>query len=249
MLKSEIVVGETYYFVGSDSPTRKHLAGMPFKVVRKERVFRKQAYRRGKARTGTVKVLRFFNDDNIGARAEELEPLPEREWSKCSHCNDAHKYADLEYNDRGKLAKCPACGCLYIPDFEFSEIWREATEKPKKEGFYNVVTSSNRLIVSPYELEGWGYDREQAEICEGLPDMLDKVVRWRPSTYQPFKEPEYLDVETDGNKIGKALAGEDCRDWPCEQCEDGEMVQDGGTSPSGTTTYRCNSCGVTATFP
>src|SRR5688572_6619319 len=75
MLKHEIQVGETYYFVGSDSPTRKHLAGQPFTVVRKERVFRKMPYRRGR-KAGTVKVLRFFNDDGIGARAEELEPLP-----------------------------------------------------------------------------------------------------------------------------------------------------------------------------
>lgn len=85
MLKSEIEVGETYYFVGSDSPTRKHLAGLPFKVVKKERVFRKQAYRRGK-RAGTVKVLRFFNDDGIGARAEELEPLPKEGFFYCKTC-------------------------------------------------------------------------------------------------------------------------------------------------------------------
>lgn len=112
MLKSEIQVGETYYFVGSDSPTRKHLAGMPFKVVRKERVFRKQAYRRGKARTGTVKVLRFFNDDNIGARAEELEPLPAEGFHHCTNCDTWHRVQDLHVEPGNEQIHnvCPECG-------------------------------------------------------------------------------------------------------------------------------------------
>lgn len=73
MLKSDIQVGETYLFIGSDSPKRAHLAGELFTVDSIDRVYRKMSYLRGKR---TSKVLRFFNDEGIGARAEELEPLP-----------------------------------------------------------------------------------------------------------------------------------------------------------------------------
>lgn len=73
MLNADIQEGQTYLFIGSESPKRAHLAGEPFTVARIERVYRKVRYRAGKR---SAKVLRFFNDDGIGARGDELEPLP-----------------------------------------------------------------------------------------------------------------------------------------------------------------------------
>lgn len=69
MRGSDIKQGETYMFVATDSPARKHLEGEPFTVTRIEFVFRRFK------RKGTKKVKRFFNEDGVGARAEELEPM------------------------------------------------------------------------------------------------------------------------------------------------------------------------------
>lgn len=73
MLKADIQIGETYLFVGSESPKRQHLTGHPFTVVEAKDVFRKISWNHGRR---SAKVTRFFNDDLIGARADELEPLP-----------------------------------------------------------------------------------------------------------------------------------------------------------------------------
>lgn len=75
MKQSDIKVGVTYLFVATDSEARKHLEGKPFTVERIENVWRKF---RGK---GRKKVKRFFNDDNVGARAEELERI-----TLCDNC-------------------------------------------------------------------------------------------------------------------------------------------------------------------
>jgi hypothetical protein len=38
-------------------------------------------------------------------------------------------------------------------------------------------------------------------------------------------------------------------EWPCPACKVGEMQQDGGTTPSGTTYYKCAICGKREGFP
>lgn len=73
MLKADVQVGETYLFIGSDNAKRQYLTGQPFKVERADKVFRKISWNHSKR---SVKSLRFFNADGIGARAEELEPYP-----------------------------------------------------------------------------------------------------------------------------------------------------------------------------
>ena len=70
MLAKEIQDGTTYLFVATDSVARQSLVGYPFTVQYRKAVFRKF---KGQA---TRKRLRFFNYDGVGARAEELEPLP-----------------------------------------------------------------------------------------------------------------------------------------------------------------------------
>lgn len=69
MLKKDIEDGETYLFIGTDSAVRQHLVGRPFTVAYRKAVFRKTSGRTGKR-------VRFFNHDGVGARSEELEPLP-----------------------------------------------------------------------------------------------------------------------------------------------------------------------------
>jgi hypothetical protein len=66
MRQSDITIGETYLFVATDNPTRKHLEGEPFTVEYKKAVWRKTG------RKGSRKQNRFFNADGVGARAEEL---------------------------------------------------------------------------------------------------------------------------------------------------------------------------------
>jgi hypothetical protein len=68
MKSSDIKPGETYRFMGSESPTRAHLAGQPFTVVEIKAVWRR-LFKKSK------RVKRFFNEDGIGARADELEPM------------------------------------------------------------------------------------------------------------------------------------------------------------------------------
>lgn len=68
MKSSEIKIGETYTFVATESQARKHLEGQPFTVVEIKPVWRR-LFKQSK------RVKRFFNEDGIGARADELEPM------------------------------------------------------------------------------------------------------------------------------------------------------------------------------
>lgn len=112
MKRDDIEIGETYLFIGSDSPKRKHLAGQPFTVVSKDQVYRKVSYRHKKR---SMKVTRFFNDDGVGARPEELEPLSQHEWSICPTCKHVEKVADLSYTDGKTTVTCNECGEIYLP--------------------------------------------------------------------------------------------------------------------------------------
>jgi len=101
MKQNDIVIGETYLFVGSDNPVRAHLAGKPFKVVDKRAVFRKF---KGQV---TRKRNRFFNDDGVGARAEELEPITASSGIvKCDKCGYVAPLGEIAEAD----SKCPECG-------------------------------------------------------------------------------------------------------------------------------------------
>lgn len=68
MKSSQVKQGETYLFVATDSQARKHLEGQPFYVAEIKAVWRR-TFKQSR------RVKRFFNEDGIGARAEELEPL------------------------------------------------------------------------------------------------------------------------------------------------------------------------------
>jgi len=108
-----------------------------------------------------------------------------------------------------------------------NDLWVEHTTMPEKEGFYNVITESNRLIISPWELGRWGYNDEQGAQENGLRDY---VVRYRPSTYQPF-------------------AANRNAEFPCTECDTGEFQFYAGGGPAGTETYVCSDCGHKVTFP
>lgn len=41
----------------------------------------------------------------------------------------------------------------------------------------------------------------------------------------------------------------DAREWPCSNCIEGEMKQEGYVSPNGLTKYVCNICGHSETYP
>lgn len=118
MKKDDITLGETYLFVGSTSPKRQHLAGLPFTVVSIDRVYRKVAYRKGKR---SMKVTRFFNADGIGATAEELETLPNQGFYTCPGCKEVNRIIDLHVrpiNEEIERA-CPNCGeaAQVTPDY------------------------------------------------------------------------------------------------------------------------------------
>ncbi len=105
MKGSKIVIGETYHFVGSESPKRQHLAGQQFTVTDKKAVFRR-------FRKGTRKTYRYFNAEGIGARPEELEPMPERE-NGCSQCaigEMIHTGDSPRANETAMTFTCNNCG-------------------------------------------------------------------------------------------------------------------------------------------
>ena len=66
MKASDIEIGHTYLLI-TDSPTRKHLSGKSFTVVNRREVWRHLHFK------GKAKVVRFFNDDNVGVPADELQ--------------------------------------------------------------------------------------------------------------------------------------------------------------------------------
>lgn len=70
MNQPDIVIGTTYLFMVTRSWKKKELEGKPFKVVSSRLVWR---YVHGHSWT---KQRRFYNAEGYGARADELEPLP-----------------------------------------------------------------------------------------------------------------------------------------------------------------------------
>lgn len=57
-------------------------------------------------------------------------------------------------------------------------------------------------------------------------------------------------VKQEAIDAASQVPGSDERgEWPCGQCEGGEMKQEGYTSPSGLTTYQCTVCSHRETFP
>lgn len=113
MHPKDIVIGETYLFIATLNPERKHLEGQAFTVVRKERVFRKVPYRRGKHNAGTRKVLRFFNDDGVGARADELGELPEQKDNRefpCKICDTGEMKCTGVHPNGQEQYECNECG-------------------------------------------------------------------------------------------------------------------------------------------
>jgi hypothetical protein len=66
----QIEEGETYMFVATLDPARKNLEGKKFYVATKRLIWRKK---HGNPRHH--QVWRVFNEDGVGARADELEPL------------------------------------------------------------------------------------------------------------------------------------------------------------------------------
>lgn len=166
MKRDDVEVGETYLFIGSDSPKRKHLAGQAFTVVSKDRVYRKVSYRYKKR---SMKVTRFFNDAGVGARAEELEPLPKEGFFYCKTCEK------------------------WYPDYETHS---------------NVPILENATAGKPFTT---------CSVC--------------------------------GTKVGEETPPEDSREFPCTECETGEMQFYSGGGPSGISTYQCTECGHQTTFP
>jgi hypothetical protein len=119
MKRDDIEIGETYLFMGSDSPKRKHLAGQPFTVTSKDQVYRKVSYRHKKR---SMKVTRFFNDDGVGARAEELGTLPKTGFYHCKNenCRKWSRVEDLTV-ESGPGQFCGHCGEM-VADGETTQI-------------------------------------------------------------------------------------------------------------------------------
>lgn len=110
MRSKDIKEGETYLFVATTSETRKHLEGTQFTVYEKRLVFRR-------LQKGRKKVYRYFNEDGIGARPEELEPLPDAPQChicgsdtphSCTHCGQP--VCDIHTSRRmDRVRECTEC--------------------------------------------------------------------------------------------------------------------------------------------
>lgn len=89
-----------------------------------------------------------------------------------------------EYGDIAEFPKLSTPEAQPINGEQMPE-WVESTTPPEKEGFYNVITFENILIVTCYRYGRWEYDMEA-----GGSDAPDWVVRYRPSSYQPLSARE-----------------------------------------------------------
>jgi hypothetical protein len=245
MHKNDILIGETYLFLTTDSPARKHLQGQPFTVVAKPRVWRKFA-RRGKVKTW--KVTRIQNDNGDLARPEELGEMP------------AGGLLEMSFDFNAK--PLPTDGTTVVLENQepgwnhdwsgahgatqtFNDEWLDVGHKPERDGLYNVVTLHNRLIISGYVDGVWGYD-QVAEDDPPLGREADRVVRYRPSTFKELPELEdFLETEPI-NPDGDGLR--DTRENPCPICDTGEMGCT-GVHPNGQEQYECNQCGHRCSFP
>lgn len=74
MQHTDIKEGQDYLFLATDSATRKHLELTVFHVAEIRKVFRKLTWGQRKA---SRQVTRYFDHDGVGARADELQELPE----------------------------------------------------------------------------------------------------------------------------------------------------------------------------
>lgn len=74
MHHKDIKEGEDYLFLATDSATRKHLELTIFTVAEIKQVYRKVTWGHRKA---SRQVYRYFDHDGVGARADELQELPE----------------------------------------------------------------------------------------------------------------------------------------------------------------------------
>ncbi len=101
MKHQDIKEGETYHFVATVNPEREHLINKPFHVVSLQRVWRR-------SKGGRRKTYRAFNDDGVGARPDELEPLPENPCS-CCQVGEMQLHGMTKPNGRQDY-RCTICG-------------------------------------------------------------------------------------------------------------------------------------------
>jgi hypothetical protein len=104
MKGTDIVQGQEYLFLATESPARQSLIGKRFTVVEIRRVWRRKNRRR-------VQTMRYFNEDGVGARADELAELDDaKRWGwDCKNCGGTgelnSKPDDLEHD----ATTCPVC--------------------------------------------------------------------------------------------------------------------------------------------
>lgn len=193
MKRDDVEVGETYLFIGSDSPKRKHLAGQAFTVVSKDQVYRKVSYRHKKR---SMKVTRFFNEDGVGARAEELETLPANEWVKCNLCGTYASISEIEKikEDNNDIAvKCPNCnaGPEYLINYPGNE-----TQADRGHGF---------CPKCEYPLTSWGAASDgDGDIYDEIGcDRCEEVIRKEHASYCTCAECDPYGIKTDGLAAGE----------------------------------------------
>lgn len=78
-----------------------------------------------------------------------------------------------------------------------------------------------------------------------------EAMTWGPFQTQPNA---LFHVRAKGTPRTKAflnfpVSGIDNRDFPCNDCDDGEMKFYSGGGPNGISTYKCNECGQEVTYP
>lgn len=204
MKKDDIEIGETYLFVGSDSPKRKHLAGQPFTVISKDRVYRKVAYRNGKR---SMRVTRFFNDDGVGAKAEELETLPKTGFYQCKN-EDCRKWSRLEdlkvesgpgqfcghcgeLADDGITTQITTCGVIRL-DHEACELVDDT--KDRGQGF---------CPKCDYPLTNWGAASDgDGDIYDEIGcDRCEEVIRKEHASYCTCPECDPWGLKADAQDL------------------------------------------------
>lgn len=189
MKRDDIEVGETYLFVGSDSPKRKHLAGQPFTVTSKDQVYRKVSYRHKKR---SMKVTRFFNDDGVGARAEELGALP-KDFTRCRNCGCWSNLTEIAPEVEKGPINCPECGESIAVRFK-AEAPDETTDR-----------GHGLCPKCDYPLTNWGAASDgDGDIYDEIGcDRCEEVIRKEHASYCTCLECDPYGIKADGLAAGE----------------------------------------------
>lgn len=107
----------------------------------------------------------------------------------------------------------------------------------------NILKSGGSLSSNKTSTLIWLLDHEGTHIVIHAGTFLGLVRRHIVVIDKIIGGKRYYRLDTSHKQVLEL------REWPCPECETGEMQQIGYTTPSGLTHYECSDCSYTTCFP